>query len=210
MCPCGKYPCLLRYHECLTQMYLLHHAFVPKVNLRNTINGSTPLHFAAQESERGDQKGRLLCVKMLLAAGAERDIAVHLICPCSSCLYVPAASGPREICRIIAGASRIRCRATLTCAWRWADRRSRRMSPTTKRRRRTSSSSGRTLSAARCSPAPALGGSEQACRGGQPTFSRLCARAPRPPSAWHRVTFSMAKGSCSLGWYRLLCGVCIM
>ena len=162
MCTCGKYPCLLRYHECLTQMYLLHHAFVPKVNLRNTINGSTPLHFAAQESERGDQKGRLLCMKMLLAAGAERDIAVHLICPCSSCLHVPADSGPREICRIIAGASRIRCRATLTCAWRWADRRSRRMSPTTKRRRRTSSSSGRTLSAARCSPAPALGGSEQA------------------------------------------------
>ena len=158
-------PCLLRCYECLTQMYLMHHGFVPKVNVRNTINGSTPLHFAAQESERGDQNGRLLCMKMLVAAGAERDIAVHLICPCSSCLYlesVPADSGPRQICRIIAGASRIRCRATLTCAWRWADRRSLRTSPMTKRRRRTSSSSGRTLSAARCSPAPALGGSEQA------------------------------------------------
>ena len=163
----GKYPCLLRCYECLTQMYLLHHGFVPKVNVRNTINGSTPLHFAAQESERGDQNGRLLCMKMLVAAGAERDIAVHLICPCSSCLYlesvpaVPADSGPRQICRIIAGASRIRCRATLTCAWLWAVRRSRRTSPTAKRRRR-SSSSGRTLSAARCSPARALGGSEQA------------------------------------------------
>ena len=39
------------------------------------INGSTPLHLAAQDSDRGDQEGRILAIKMLLDTGADPDIA---------------------------------------------------------------------------------------------------------------------------------------
>ena len=39
------------------------------------INGSTPLHLAAQDSDRGDQEGRILAIKMLLETGAAPDIA---------------------------------------------------------------------------------------------------------------------------------------
>lgn len=42
-----------------------------QVNMKNSINGSTPLHLAAQEFDRGDQEGRIEAIKMLLAADAD-------------------------------------------------------------------------------------------------------------------------------------------
>ena len=54
-----------------------------QVNAKNTFSGATPLHCAAQENERGDKDGRLVSIKLLLAAGADATIAV--IPPCALC-----------------------------------------------------------------------------------------------------------------------------
>lgn len=44
------------------------------MNTKNLVTGATPLHFAAQDSDRGDQEGRFLSAKLLLAAGADVDM----------------------------------------------------------------------------------------------------------------------------------------
>ena len=59
--------------------------YVRQVNAQNHVTGGTPLHSAAQESERGERKGdrgdkdgRIVCIKMLLEAGASLNIAVRI------------------------------------------------------------------------------------------------------------------------------------
>jgi hypothetical protein len=45
------------------------------LNAQNTLTGATPLHFAADDDiGRGDPAGRRLCLRLLLAAGADKDI----------------------------------------------------------------------------------------------------------------------------------------
>jgi hypothetical protein len=45
------------------------------VNAQNTLTGATPLHFASDDhTGRGDAEGRLECLRLLLAAGADKDI----------------------------------------------------------------------------------------------------------------------------------------
>jgi hypothetical protein len=45
------------------------------VDAQNTLTGATPLHFASDDhTGRGDAEGRLECLRLLLAAGADRDI----------------------------------------------------------------------------------------------------------------------------------------
>ena len=48
-----------------------------QVNAQNSFSGATPLHCAAQENDRGDKEGRVLAIKMLLAAGADATIQVQ-------------------------------------------------------------------------------------------------------------------------------------
>jgi len=63
--------CLWGTHKCVEVLIKLG----AKVNAKNTFSGATPLHCAAGENERGDKEGRLLSIKMLLAAGADATIA---------------------------------------------------------------------------------------------------------------------------------------
>ena len=51
-----------------------------QVNAQNSFSGATPLHCAAQENDRGDKEGRVLAIKMLLAAGADATIQVQTAC----------------------------------------------------------------------------------------------------------------------------------
>ena len=50
----------------------------PQVNAQNSFSGATPLHCAAQDNERGDKEGRILAIKMLLAAGANPNLEVSI------------------------------------------------------------------------------------------------------------------------------------
>jgi hypothetical protein len=59
--------------------------YILQVDAQNYVTGGTPLHSAAQESERGERKGdrgdkdgRIVCIKMLLEAGASLNIAVRI------------------------------------------------------------------------------------------------------------------------------------
>jgi hypothetical protein len=45
-----------------------------KVNAQNSFSSANPLHCAAQDNERGDKEGRILAIKMLLAAGANPNL----------------------------------------------------------------------------------------------------------------------------------------
>jgi len=46
-----------------------------QVNAKNFVNSFTPLHCAAQDNDRGDEEGRIEAVKLLVAAGADAEIA---------------------------------------------------------------------------------------------------------------------------------------
>ena len=50
---------------------------VPQVDAQNSITEATPLHCAAQDATRGDAEGRVRCIQLLLAAGADPDLEVH-------------------------------------------------------------------------------------------------------------------------------------
>ena len=49
----------------------------PQVDAQNSITEATPLHCAAQDATRGDAEGRVRCIQLLLAAGADPDLEVH-------------------------------------------------------------------------------------------------------------------------------------
>jgi len=44
-----------------------------QVNVKNFVNGFTPLHCAAQDNERAEDEGRIQAIKLLLAAGADAE-----------------------------------------------------------------------------------------------------------------------------------------
>jgi ankyrin repeat protein len=72
-------PSVFALNMALCIMMMMDSACGPvlQVNVQNNITGSTPLHCVAAEADRGDRGGRVLSVKLLLAAGADVNIGVQ-------------------------------------------------------------------------------------------------------------------------------------
>lgn len=79
------------------------------MDAQNSFSGATPLHCAAQENDRGDKEGRLLAIKMLLAAGANPNLQV-----CSK-IHEALLLGRQDLCHP-AGPSTRTMRDTCVCA----------------------------------------------------------------------------------------------